>query len=85
MSRPSRPKSQSRPLTPEPKTVAEPRTITAEAEGQRLWNQLTKGMDGIYRVAKDYVELELPGNPLAQLRNIHSDLGDLIRKIEQRQ
>jgi len=55
-----------------------------EAEGQRLWNQLTKGMDGIYRVARDYVEAELPGDPLAQLRNIHKDLGDLITRIEQR-
>jgi len=67
--------------------VAEPapqRTFSHAAEGQRLWMQLTKGMDGIYRVAKDYVEAELPGDPLAQLRNIHADLGDLIRTLEQR-
>jgi hypothetical protein len=64
--------------------VAEPRLLNTEAEGQRLWNQLTKGMDGIYRVAKDYVDAGLPGDPLAQLRNIRADLDNLITRIEQR-
>jgi len=60
------------------------RILSSQAEGQRLWNQLTKGMEGIYRVAKDYADAELPGDPLTQLRLIHTDLGDLIRKLEQR-
>jgi hypothetical protein len=64
--------------------VSNVRILNNEAEGQRLWNQLTKGMDGIYRVARDYVEVDLPGDPLPQLKNIHSDLGELIRKLEQR-
>lgn len=60
------------------------RVIRYEVEGQRLWNQLTKGMDGIYRVAKDYADAGLPGDPLAQLRLIHQDLGAVIKKIEMR-
>jgi hypothetical protein len=89
MNRPSRRKS--RLPMPEPKTVSQPsqpcppgRDFSHAAEGQRLWNQLTKGMEGIYRVAKDYEEMGLPGNPLSQLYLIHADLGALIKKLEQR-
>jgi hypothetical protein len=60
------------------------RTIHFNVEGQRLWNQLTKGMDGIYRVAKDYADIGLPGDPLAQLRLIHADLGEVIKTLEKR-
>ena len=65
---------------------AEPlvRVIKFEVEGQRLWNQLTKGMDGIYRVAKDYADVGLPGDPLTQLKLIHADMGELIKQLESR-
>lgn len=51
-------------------------------QGQRLWNQLTKGMDGIYRVARDYADRGLPGNPVPQLLGIYSDLGKLIEELK---
>lgn len=60
------------------------RTLNHQSEGQRLWNQLTKGMEGIYKVAKDYADLNLPGDPLPQLRLIHGDLGELIKRLEQK-
>lgn len=90
MNRPSR--RRLRPLTLEAKPMSQPATpsppakrdFSHAAEGQRLWNQLTKGMEGIYRVAKDYEDQGLPGNPLPQLKYIHSDLGELITKLEQR-
>jgi hypothetical protein len=89
MNRPSR--RRLRHPTPEAKTMSQPATpcppardFSHAAEGQRLWNQLTKGMEGIYRVAKDYEELGLPGDPLPQLYGIHKDLTALIRKLETR-
>lgn len=89
MNRPSRRRSRLPLLTKvEPMSQPQPcppaRDFSHAAEGQRLWNQLTKGMEGIYRVAKDYEEMGLPGDPLPQLYLIHSDLGSLIRKLEQR-
>lgn len=60
------------------------RVVTIQGEGQRLWNQLTRGMDGIYRVAKDYVEIELPGDPIPELEAIHKDLGVLIETLKGR-
>lgn len=62
-----------------------PRIIKFDVEGQRLWNQLTKGMDGIYRVAKDYADVGLPGDPLPQLKLIHADLGKVIEQLERPQ
>ncbi len=53
-------------------------------QGQRLWNQLTKGMDGIYRVARDYADRDMAGDPVPQLRGILTDLGKLIDDLESR-
>jgi len=72
-------------LVKQESNMAEPaneRVIRFDVEGQRLWNQLTKGMDGIYRVAKDYADIGLPGDPIPQLRLIHADLGTLLKQLE---
>lgn len=60
------------------------RVIVPEQEAQRLWNQLTHGMDGIYRVAQDYATIGMGGDPLPQLTNIHNKLGKLIAQLQER-
>lgn len=60
----------------------EPRVISVEGEGQRLWNHVLFGTGTCIGMLRGYADLNMPGDPLPQLHELASRLSQVIKTLE---
>lgn len=65
-------------------SVIDPKIITTDGAGQKLWNHVLFGTSTCIGMMRGYAELGMPGDPLPQLRDMISMLTDITQLIEKR-
>lgn len=64
---------------------AAPAPVTYEGEGRGLWTAALVGCATLFELLFRYVSLDVPGEPLPQMRRLHQRLGEIIAAREQRE
>jgi hypothetical protein len=60
------------------------KTTTFEGEGDGLWRAALTGCGTHLELLFRYVALDVPGDPLDQLRHLHARLGEIVEARERR-
>lgn len=70
------------PVKPAPETVLV--AMTELSEGERIWNHLTRGFRGIFGLAQEYINVNVPGDPLPAFLEVRAACDNIIEQLQRR-
>lgn len=58
--------------------------LTEASEGVKIWTHLTRGFRGVFGLAQEYINADVPGDPLADFLEVRRACDAIIEQLQRR-